>query len=49
MSFGVSLPSVVYTPQGGTEKSALKGCLPRPTVCLFEELATRNLKRKRPE
>jgi hypothetical protein len=23
-----SLPLVVYTPRGGTEKSALKGCLP---------------------
>jgi hypothetical protein len=27
-----SLPLVVYTPRGGTKKSALKGCLPRTNV-----------------
>ena len=29
-----SLPLVVYTPQGGTKKSALKGCLPRPNPAM---------------
>ena len=27
-----SLSLVVYTPRGGTKKSALKGCLPEPEI-----------------